>query len=69
MKKLLLVISILLLPILLSIDGHQSMAQTDDLDTLVKALQAKYVKLTTLSADFTQIYTSPGDRPRTASPG
>src|SRR5262245_178052 len=34
------------------------------LDQLVSALQAKYNKLSSLAADFTQIYTAPGQRER-----
>ncbi|HKX29604.1 MAG TPA: outer membrane lipoprotein chaperone LolA [Blastocatellia bacterium] len=60
MKKFLFAISILLL-----LDAHQALAQTGNLDDLIKALQAKYLKVTTLSADFTQIYTSSNERPRT----
>jgi outer membrane lipoprotein carrier protein len=41
-------------------------AQTE-LDQLVNALQTKYNKLSSLSADFTQIYTAPGERTRRES--
>lgn len=38
-----------------------------ELDRLIDSLQARYQKLTTLSADFTQIYNSRGDRTRRES--
>jgi outer membrane lipoprotein carrier protein len=44
----------------------QSGAQSR-LDQLVTALQAKYNKLSSLAADFTQIYTAPGQRERRES--
>lgn len=36
----------------------------DDLSKLIDALQAKYRRLSTMSADFTQVYTAPGERTR-----
>jgi len=44
-----------------------SSAQTPELDQIVNGLQAKYNKLTTLAADFTQIYNAPGERTRRES--
>src|SRR5574341_2340034 len=41
-------------------------AQTE-LDQLINALQRKYNKLSSLAADFTQIYTAPGERTRRES--
>lgn len=38
-----------------------------ELDQLIKALQAKYNQLSSLAADFTQIYTAPGERTRRES--
>jgi outer membrane lipoprotein carrier protein len=38
-----------------------------ELDQLINALQAKYNKLSSLAADFTQIYTAPGERTRRES--
>ena len=42
-------------------------AQTSELDQLINALQTKYNKLSALAADFTQIYTAPGERTRQES--
>ncbi len=47
--------------------SHSVPAQTSELDRLIKALQAKYHKLSSLAADFTQIYTAPGERTRRES--
>ncbi len=44
----------------------QASAQSE-LDQLINALQAKYNKLSSLAADFTQIYTAPGERTRRES--
>ncbi|MFN7999577.1 MAG: outer membrane lipoprotein chaperone LolA [Acidobacteriota bacterium] len=41
--------------------------QTTELDQLVTALQNKYNKLTSLAADFTQIYHAPGEKMRRES--
>jgi outer membrane lipoprotein carrier protein len=41
-------------------------AQTE-LELLINALQAKYNKLSTLAADFTQVYNAPGERTRRES--
>ncbi len=38
-----------------------------ELDQLIKALQAKYNRLSSLAAGFTQIYTAPGERTRRES--
>ncbi len=40
---------------------------SSDLDQLINALQAKYNKLSSLDADFTQVYTAPGQRTRRES--
>jgi outer membrane lipoprotein carrier protein len=42
-------------------------AQSSELDQLVGALQAKYARLGSLAADFTQIYNAPGERTRRES--
>ena len=42
-------------------------AQGSELDQVVNALQAKYSRLQSLSADFTQIYNAPGERTRRES--
>ena len=58
--------------------GAQTAAKSDDqstlqsgaqsgLDQLINALQTKYNKLTSLSADFTQVYTAPGQHVRRES--
>jgi outer membrane lipoprotein carrier protein len=41
--------------------------QSSELDQLVGALQAKYARLGSLAADFTQIYNAPGERTRRES--
>jgi outer membrane lipoprotein carrier protein len=46
---------------------HLVFAQNSELDQLINGLQAKYNKLTSLSADFTQIYNAPGERTRRES--
>ena len=38
-----------------------------ELDQLLAGLQAKYLRLTTLTAEFTQIYHAPGERTRRES--
>ena len=38
-----------------------------ELDQTINALQTKYLRLNTLTADFTQIYNSPGERMRRES--
>jgi outer membrane lipoprotein carrier protein len=60
MKKSLFAFLFLLLPAIAT-------AQTRELDSLVDALQSKYNKLSSLAADFTQIYTGPGERVRRES--
>ena len=42
-------------------------AQNPELDRIVDSLQTKYNKLTSLAADFTQLYNAPGERPRRES--
>lgn len=42
-------------------------AQGSELDQLIAALQAKYARLASLAADFTQIYNAPGERTRRES--
>lgn len=42
-------------------------AQNTELDRIVDSLQTKYNKLTSLAADFTQIYNAPGERARRES--
>jgi outer membrane lipoprotein carrier protein len=42
-------------------------AQTSELNQLIKGLQAKYDKMSSLAADFTQIYHAPGERARRES--
>jgi len=42
-------------------------AQKSELDQLVLSLQAKYNKLRSLAADFTQVYSAPGERTRRES--
>jgi outer membrane lipoprotein carrier protein len=39
----------------------------DDLSKLIDALQGKYRRLSTMTADFTQVYTAPGERTRRES--
>jgi outer membrane lipoprotein carrier protein len=53
----LLAISLIIFPRVSAQSGAQQ-----GLDQLVSALQAKYQKLSSLAADFTQIYTAPGQR-------
>jgi outer membrane lipoprotein carrier protein len=58
-----------LLVIVFLVAFNQSLipAQSSELDQLVKALQSKYKKLSSLAADFTQIYHAPGERTRRES--
>jgi len=42
-------------------------AQKSELDQLVLSLQAKYNRLRSLAADFTQVYSAPGERTRRES--
>jgi outer membrane lipoprotein carrier protein len=42
-------------------------AQKSELDQLVLALQSKYNKLRSMAADFTQVYSAPGERTRRES--
>lgn len=58
----------LLLTILLLLAcSAPAVAAPSELDQLINALQAKYNKLSSLAADFTQIYTAPGERTRRES--
>ena len=43
------------------------LAPASDLDQLINGLQAKYQRLNTLTADFTQTYHAPGERTRRES--
>src|SRR5262245_8720375 len=52
---------------LLFLNAPVAGAQSDELDQLVTALQAKYNKLSSLSADFAQVYNAPGQRERRES--
>jgi outer membrane lipoprotein carrier protein len=52
---------------LLALLANPLVAQTPELDQLVNGLQAKYNKLTSLAADFTQLYNAPGERSRRES--
>ncbi|MGE0131263.1 MAG: outer membrane lipoprotein chaperone LolA [Blastocatellales bacterium] len=42
-------------------------AAQSELDQLINGLQAKYNKLSSLAADFTQVYSAPGERTRRES--
>jgi len=44
-----------------------SAGSSKELDQLINGLQGKYLRLNTLSADFTQIYNAPGERTRRES--
>jgi outer membrane lipoprotein carrier protein len=65
MKKSLL--TVLLLSLVFSLYPNIGSAQSSELDQVVNGLQRKYNKLKTLSVDFTQIYTSPGEGTRRES--
>jgi outer membrane lipoprotein carrier protein len=65
MKKILLTFSVLFLLLLNPAIG--SAQSKSELDKLVIGLQTKYNKLKTLSVEFTQIYTSPGEGTRQES--
>jgi outer membrane lipoprotein carrier protein len=65
MKKTLL--TVLFLFWVFSLYPNFGSAQSSELDQLVAGLQRKYNKLRTLSVDFAQIYTSPGDGTRRES--
>jgi outer membrane lipoprotein carrier protein len=65
MKKSLL--TVLLLSLVFSLYPNLGSAQSSELDQVVNGLQRKYNKLKTLSVDFTQIYTSPGEGTRRES--
>jgi outer membrane lipoprotein carrier protein len=60
MNQLPVLLLLLLLPAL-------TLAAPSELEQLINALQAKYARLSTLAADFTHIYTAPGERPRRES--
>lgn len=55
-----------LLPALLFLNAQAIGAQSE-LDQLINSLQAKYNNLSSLAADFTQVYTAPGERTRRES--
>jgi outer membrane lipoprotein carrier protein len=59
--------SLLALTFLFTLNSLSAAAQPLELDQLIKALQAKYNKMSSLSADFTQIYTAPGEKTRRES--
>lgn len=52
-----------LVSIPLAATGHSP----DELSLLIDGLQTKYRRLSTMSADFTQVYTAPGERTRRES--
>jgi len=54
----------LILGLMLGLSTVLTSSAQDDLSRLIDALQAKYKRLTTLGADFTQVYTAPGERVR-----
>ncbi|MGH9845457.1 MAG: outer membrane lipoprotein chaperone LolA [Blastocatellia bacterium] len=53
--------------LLLLLVTSSAVAQTPELDQIVSGLQAKYNKMATLAADFTQIHNAPGERTRRES--
>jgi outer membrane lipoprotein carrier protein len=55
--------NLLLATVMLTCAANTSAAD-DELDQLVRGLQSRYSRLVSLSADFTQIYTAPGERTR-----
>ena len=57
----------ILIPSLLLLSSALTWAGPSELDQLVAALQIKYARLSSLAADFTQIYTAPGERTRRES--
>jgi outer membrane lipoprotein carrier protein len=65
MKKTLM--TVLFLFLIFSLYPNFGFAQSSELDQLVLGLQGKYNKLRTLSVEFTQIYTSPGEGMRRES--
>src|SRR5262245_24936931 len=56
--------ALLLVPLFLN---ASAISAQSELDQLINALQAKYNKLSSLAADFTQVYTAPGERARRES--
>src|SRR5215471_693522 len=54
----------LLIALTLSASAVLSTSADQELDQLIRGLQSKYSRLVSLSADFTQIYTAPGERTR-----
>ena len=54
----------LILGLMLGLSTVLTYSGQDELSRLVDALQLKYKRLTTLGADFTQVYTAPGERVR-----
>ncbi len=59
-------IGLALLLALVFLNAPATSAQSE-LDQLINSLQAKYNKLSSLAADFTQVYTAPGERTRRES--
>jgi len=53
-----------LAPLLLLLAPALALSASSELELLVNALQTKYARLASLAADFTQIYTAPGERTR-----
>ncbi len=66
MKKLSFVFLLLIALCSARAPSSQASAQSE-LDQLINALQTKYNRLSSLAADFTQIYTAPGERTRRES--
>jgi outer membrane lipoprotein carrier protein len=56
-----------LAPLLLSLCSALALSAPSALEQLISRLQAKYTRLASLSADFTQIYTAPNERTRRES--
>jgi outer membrane lipoprotein carrier protein len=55
------------MPLLLTLFLLLALPAQPELEQTINALQAKYNKLISLAADFTQIYTAPGERTRRES--
>jgi len=58
---------LLINPMAISAQSKTQPGAQSELDQLINALQAKYNKLSSLAADFTQVYTAPGQRERRES--
>ncbi len=56
-----------LAPLLLLLSSALTLPAASELEPLISALQTKYSRLNSLAADFTQIYTAPGDPTRRES--